>query len=125
MSTKAVYRRVVSIAAISLALAASLLQAKAQSAAPPVAAPPVAAPPPTVLITGASRGIGFEFARQYAEAGWNVIATARKPAESKGLSEIATRYRNLRIEQLDVIDGERQDPAVVARAFLRSKSLIP
>ena len=101
MSTKAVYRRVVSIAAISLALAASLLQAKAQSAAPPVAAPP-----PTVLITGASRGIGFEFARQYAEAGWNVIATARKPAESKGLSEIATRYRNLRIEQLDVIDGE-------------------
>jgi NAD(P)-dependent dehydrogenase (short-subunit alcohol dehydrogenase family) len=33
---------------------------------------------PTVLIIGASRGIGREFARQYKAAGWRVIATARK-----------------------------------------------
>jgi NAD(P)-dependent dehydrogenase (short-subunit alcohol dehydrogenase family) len=33
---------------------------------------------PTVLITGANRGIGLEFARQYALAGWDVIATARQ-----------------------------------------------
>jgi len=32
---------------------------------------------PTVLITGANRGIGLEFARQYAADGWDVIATAR------------------------------------------------
>lgn len=32
---------------------------------------------PTVLITGANRGIGLEFARQYAADGWEVIATAR------------------------------------------------
>ncbi len=31
---------------------------------------------PTVLITGSNRGIGLAFARQYAEKGWNVIATA-------------------------------------------------
>jgi NAD(P)-dependent dehydrogenase (short-subunit alcohol dehydrogenase family) len=30
-----------------------------------------------VLITGANRGIGLEFARQYAHDGWEVIATAR------------------------------------------------
>ena len=30
---------------------------------------------PTVLITGANRGLGLEFARQYAELGWNVIAS--------------------------------------------------
>ena len=29
------------------------------------------------LITGANRGIGLEFARQYAADGWEVIATAR------------------------------------------------
>ena len=33
---------------------------------------------PTVLITGANRGIGLEFARQYAADGWEVIATARQ-----------------------------------------------
>ena len=35
---------------------------------------------PTVMITGASRGIGREFARQYAEAGWRVVAACRDPA---------------------------------------------
>ena len=34
---------------------------------------------PTVLITGSNRGIGFAFAKQYAEKGWMVIATARAP----------------------------------------------
>ena len=32
----------------------------------------------TLLITGANRGIGLEFARQYAADGWDVIATARQ-----------------------------------------------
>ena len=36
----------------------------------------------TVLVTGANRGIGLEFARQYAAKGYKVIATARKPAEA-------------------------------------------
>ena len=34
---------------------------------------------PTVLITGANRGLGLEFARQYAADGWSVIATCRNP----------------------------------------------
>jgi len=40
---------------------------------------------PRVLITGANRGIGLEFARQYAEAGWIVYATARDPARADDL----------------------------------------
>lgn len=36
---------------------------------------------PTVLITGVSRGIGREFARQYEAAGWRVIATCRDPSK--------------------------------------------
>lgn len=34
---------------------------------------------PTVLITGANRGLGLEFARQYAADGWRVLATSRGP----------------------------------------------
>ncbi len=59
----------------------------------------------TVLITGSSRGIGFELARQYAEAGWTVIATARKPSESKELTALAAQYTKVTLEQLDVTDG--------------------
>ena len=35
----------------------------------------------TVLITGAGRGIGREFARQYEAGGWRVIATCRDPSK--------------------------------------------
>jgi NAD(P)-dependent dehydrogenase (short-subunit alcohol dehydrogenase family) len=43
---------------------------------------------PSVLISGASRGLGLEFARQYAQAGWQVHAACRDPdhaADLKGL----------------------------------------
>jgi len=34
----------------------------------------------TVLITGASRGLGLEFCKQYAAEGWQVLACCRNPA---------------------------------------------
>jgi NAD(P)-dependent dehydrogenase (short-subunit alcohol dehydrogenase family) len=41
---------------------------------------------PKVLITGTNRGLGLEFAKQYKEAGWDVVATARQSsAELDGL----------------------------------------
>jgi len=43
---------------------------------------------PTVLITGASRGIGLEFVRQYAGAGWKVLACCRSPAKATELNKI-------------------------------------
>ena len=48
---------------------------------------------PTVLITGANRGIGLEFARQYSQAGWNVIATARQ--SSPELEALGVRRESL------------------------------
>jgi NAD(P)-dependent dehydrogenase (short-subunit alcohol dehydrogenase family) len=60
--------------------------------------------PGTVLITGANRGLGLEFARQYAASGWTVVATARNPAEAAELRELATSTGRVTIEQLDVLD---------------------
>ena len=68
-----------------------------------------AADEPTVLITGSNRGIGLELARQYAERGWNVIATARKPDAAEALKAIQAKQSNLVIVQLDVTDHDRID----------------
>lgn len=57
-----------------------------------------------VLITGANRGLGLEFARQYAADGWQVLATERRPgAELRALAAaFPGRVRSL---LLDVTDG--------------------
>ena len=58
----------------------------------------------TVLVTGANRGIGLEYARQYAAKGYTVIATARKPSEAAELNALATQNKNVKVEALDVTD---------------------
>jgi NAD(P)-dependent dehydrogenase (short-subunit alcohol dehydrogenase family) len=59
----------------------------------------------TVLVTGAGRGLGLEFVRQYAADGWTVIATAREPTQSAEL-EALTRAAagRIRVFALDVAD---------------------
>ena len=56
----------------------------------------------TVLITGSNRGIGLSLAENYAEQGWNVIATCRKPDKAADLISLKEKYDNVNIEQLDV-----------------------
>ncbi|WP_404384043.1 SDR family oxidoreductase [Caenispirillum salinarum] len=56
---------------------------------------------PTVVITGANRGIGLEFARQYAADGWRVIATCRSP--EKAPAEL-TGADGVEVRALDVAD---------------------
>jgi len=76
-----------------------------------VALPGLAAAPepPTLLITGANRGIGFELARQYAARGWHVIATARRPQEATKLKALADGNPRLVVEALDVTDHAQID----------------
>lgn len=88
----------------SMILVTLLLSLAMTTPAGATSAPP-SATTGTVLITGSSRGIGFEFAKQYAEAGWTVIATARRPESAPRLAELAQRHPNVRIEVLDVVDG--------------------
>ncbi|NJN40854.1 MAG: SDR family NAD(P)-dependent oxidoreductase [Gammaproteobacteria bacterium] len=42
-----------------------------------------ASDPATVLVTGANRGIGLEYARQFAQQGYVVIGTARGPGSTR------------------------------------------
>lgn len=58
---------------------------------------------PTVLITGAGRGLGLEFARQYAADGWRVDACCREPAKAAALKKLGG---DVTVHPLDVRDGK-------------------
>jgi NAD(P)-dependent dehydrogenase (short-subunit alcohol dehydrogenase family) len=59
----------------------------------------------TTLITGANRGIGLEFCRQYAAEGWRVLACSRYPEKSDALNKLAAENPELiKVHVLDVAD---------------------
>lgn len=58
---------------------------------------------PTVLITGANRGIGLEFARQYSTDGWDVVATVRE--SSPELDSLGVRIEHLDMRDIDAVAG--------------------
>ena len=62
---------------------------------------------PIVLITGAARGLGLEFVRQYRAAGWDVIATARGP--SNELTETGARIVTLDMTDFAAVAGVTLD----------------
>jgi NAD(P)-dependent dehydrogenase (short-subunit alcohol dehydrogenase family) len=68
---------------------------------------------PTVMIIGASRGIGLELARQYAAAGWRVHATIRTPAQPGVLGAIGGEVA---IHALDVRSAPQIEALVQAVA---------
>jgi NAD(P)-dependent dehydrogenase (short-subunit alcohol dehydrogenase family) len=70
---------------------------------------------PTVLITGAGRGLGLEFVRQYAADGWTVIATARTPDRHAELGTLTKAAAGrIKLHTLDVADHAAID-ALAAR----------
>lgn len=62
-----------------------------------------------VLITGANRGIGLEFTKQYLADGWQVIACCREPANAKELQQLSNGNQLLTIETLDVANFQQID----------------
>ena len=85
---------------------------------------------PTVLVTGANRGIGLEFVRQYAGNGWKVHACCRSPENADDLKALKGE---IEIHALDVADftavrglGETIDDAldvIVANAGVGGKDV--
>jgi NAD(P)-dependent dehydrogenase (short-subunit alcohol dehydrogenase family) len=88
---------------------------------------------PTVLLIGASRGIGFELARQYTADGWRVIATARSDEGLERLKSMGAQ--TLRVDVANPasnsglawqLDGEKVDLAIyVAGAMDRNNASTP
>lgn len=62
----------------------------------------------TTLITGANRGIGLEFARQYAGVGWRVFACCRRPRDAAELQSLSTGSSGLvTVHELDVTRADQ------------------
>ncbi|PCJ22229.1 MAG: short-chain dehydrogenase [Gammaproteobacteria bacterium] len=59
----------------------------------------------TVLITGANRGLGIEFVKQYLGEAWDVLACCRSPESASQLMDLASRHHEqLQIIPMDVAD---------------------
>jgi NAD(P)-dependent dehydrogenase (short-subunit alcohol dehydrogenase family) len=61
---------------------------------------------PTVLVTGANRGLGLEFIKQYSQAGWNVLGTCRDLTSAVEASNLADVAPNIELYPLEVTDAE-------------------
>jgi len=60
---------------------------------------------PVVLVTGANRGLGLEFSRQYAAEGWQVFAACRSPDKAGELKKLETDSGGrVRVLPMDVMD---------------------
>ena len=83
----------------------------------------------TVFILGASRGIGFEFARQYVQEGWRVLATARDDAGCAKLQAIGAEAFKLDVAKPTSVsglswrlDGEKIDVALYVAGVMDRNS---
>ena len=65
----------------------------------------------TVMIVGATRGIGLELTKQYADEGNTVIACARDLNAASQLDELASGLENIKIEELDIAEASSIESA--------------
>lgn len=62
---------------------------------------------PSVLITGANRGLGLEFARQYASSSWRAFTACRAPEKASALNQLMADHPGLvSVHKLDVTDPD-------------------
>ena len=67
----------------------------------------------TILITGASSGIGKETAKLFQSKNWNVVATMRNPEKETELNKLS----NVLVTRLDVLDLDSIDNATERAGF--------
>ncbi len=64
---------------------------------------------PTLLITGANRGIGLELCKHYLDKGWEVHACCRKPKKARELKKLAEKNEALTLHKLEVTKEKQMD----------------
>ena len=72
----------------------------------------------TLLLIGASRGLGFALAEEYLKRGWHVVATERDRTTSKLTNLLAASDGRLEIETVDI---DHPDQVAALRARLASR----
>ncbi|TDK61934.1 SDR family oxidoreductase [Sapientia aquatica] len=84
---------------------------------------------PTVLIIGASRGIGFGLAQEYRAAGWRVIGTARQADDLDKLTAIGAKSLQLDVNDLNdcaglgwLLDDEKIDVAILNAGVIGTRT---
>jgi len=66
----------------------------------------------SVLITGANRGLGLEFTRQYLKDGWEVHAFCRQPDKAAELNAMVADSRgNIHLREMDIGNKEQIEAA--------------
>jgi NAD(P)-dependent dehydrogenase (short-subunit alcohol dehydrogenase family) len=89
---------------------------------------------PTVFISGANRGLGLEFARQYARDGWRVIATSRSVEKAGALRALGSGVSVHALEVTDFaavaalarrLDGESIDVLIANAGIYGPRDMTP
>ena len=89
-------------------------------------------PSATVLITGSNRGIGFEFARQYAQKGWVVLARLSAKNSNYGPERLGYNSRldamqaallRVKLKHIDTWNKNRNDKAQLYSQLLRDSQV--
>src|SRR5271167_4040844 len=79
-------------------------------------------PPPssdkTLLLIGASRGLGFALAKEYLKRGWHVVGTERNSSTSQLHNLLEASHGRLEIETVDIV---YPDQVAALRARLASR----
>ena len=70
---------------------------------------------PSIFITGTSRGLGLEFVRQYAAAGWSVTAACRDPSKAPELAELGVE--TIALDLADAESVHRAADSLRGRSF--------